>query len=134
MNRHHAAHSRCGPQTKWTAAYIRVSTDSGDTARQHTAVKQWSERNHVPIDKTYEDHGRRHEPEKRPEFQALIKDIEAKKIGRVVINAQDRLGFASVFQWYHYLYLFQRSNAQLIQAIDGKNPPAKTPRPSSPPG
>ncbi len=121
MSRHHAAHSRCGPQAKWTAAYIRVSTDSGDTARQHTAVRQWSERNHVPIDKTYEDHGRRHEPEKRPEFQALIKDIEAKKIGRVVIDAQDRLGFASVFQWYHYLYLFQRSNAQLIQAIDGKN-------------
>jgi DNA invertase Pin-like site-specific DNA recombinase len=103
-----------------TVAYVRVSTDQQDTARQHTSIKQWSERHNVVIDEFYLDHGRRHEADKRPDFQRLIKNVESGQVSRIIIDAQDRLGFQGPFEWYHYLWVLQSHNCKLISAVDDR--------------
>ncbi|APW63505.1 recombinase family protein [Paludisphaera borealis] len=103
-----------------SVAYVRVSTDAQDTARQYTSVRKWAEDNRITLAKIYEDTGRRHQADDRPQFQAMIAEVQAGRIQRIVIDAQDRLGFQRVFEWYHYLFIITGKGCVLVQAVDGK--------------
>jgi DNA invertase Pin-like site-specific DNA recombinase len=103
-----------------TVAYIRVSTDAQETDRQITAINTWSRQHSIPIDEFIEDTGRRHEAKHRKGFQDLLKRCHAGEIGLVVIEQQDRLGFADGPEFYHYVHLLRESDTELVTAIDGK--------------
>ena len=100
---------------------MRVSDEIQDTARQHTSIREWASRHGLAITKTYDDEGgRRHKAESRPGFQALLKAVESGSVDWIVVDHQDRLGFKGPFEWYHFLYTFQKNRVELWQSTDSK--------------
>jgi DNA invertase Pin-like site-specific DNA recombinase len=103
-----------------TVAYIRVSTDAQETDRQVSAVNAWSRQHSIPIDEFIEDTGRRHEAKHRKGFQDLLRRCHAGEIGLVVIEQQDRLGYADGPEFFHYVHLLRESDTALVAAVDNK--------------
>lgn len=73
-----------------TAIYVRVSSKSQDQRSQAAELKKWSECN-APDAKWYRDTATGTKME-RPGMDRLLADINAGKIGRVVVWRLDRLG------------------------------------------
>jgi len=73
-----------------TAIYVRVSSASQDTRSQDAELKRWAESQDVEI-RWYRDKATGTKME-RPAMDRLLADIEASKIGRVVVWRLDRLG------------------------------------------
>lgn len=103
------------------ASYCRVSDEDQDVTRQRTAISEWLKSQKLSVLHAFEDQGgRRHKSESRPGFQALLKAVEARQIDWIVIDHQDRLGFKGPFEWYSFLYTFQKNRVELWQAQDNK--------------
>jgi DNA invertase Pin-like site-specific DNA recombinase len=95
-------HQPDGPTGSRGAAYVRVSDEDQDTARQHTSIREWAARHLLAITKQFADEGgRRHKAESRPGFQSLLKAVESGSLDWIVVDHQDRLGFKGPFEWYH---------------------------------
>ncbi len=76
--------------------YIRVSTDrqakEGDSLEeQESELRKFCEYRHFQIHKVFVERGKSGGNTNRPEYQKLVKDIEAKKINAVVVKKLDRL-------------------------------------------
>lgn len=80
--------------TKFMAAYLRVSTDSQDTNAQQNALCGWLEAQHVNLDDVvrYEDVGYSGSLPaiKRPAFAKLVEDIKTGKVTKVVLFEASR--------------------------------------------
>ena len=104
---------------KATAAYVRVSSDKQDTARQETRIRATG----LPISRWFRDNiGRnpRDLPHKRPAFQEMLQAVEGGLLGKIVVDRQDRFGVANAFQWgSKFIDLIRGHGATLVDA-DGK--------------
>src|SRR5262245_36778971 len=74
---------------KTIAIYVRVSSKSQDTRSQRADLEKWAERQDGIAWYTDKASGTKME---RPAMDRLLADIEAGKIGKVVIWRLDRLG------------------------------------------
>ncbi len=78
---------------KATAAYLRVSGDKQDTARQERRVEATG----LPIAFWFRDNvgkNPRDQAHKRIAFQEMLRAVEADLIGKIVVDRQDRFGVA----------------------------------------
>ena len=75
---------------KTTAIYLRVSSRSQDLRSQESDLKRWAESQDAEV-RWYRDKTTGTKME-RPGMDRLLADVEAGKIGRVVVWRLDRLG------------------------------------------
>jgi len=104
--------------TRATAAYVRVSRDSQETKRQEDRIRAAK----IPIVHWFRDDvgkNPRDLPLKRPEFQRMLKAVEAGLIDKIIVDRQDRFGVANAHQWGKYISLLKENGTALIDA-DGK--------------
>ncbi len=101
-----------------TAAYIRVSSDKQETARQERRIKAsgftiafWF--------RDAEGKNPRDQPDKRPDFQRLLKAVQAGLLDKIVVDRQDRFGVADAYQWGKFISLLREHGTALVDA-DGK--------------
>lgn len=75
---------------RWTAVYLRVSSARQDTASQEPDLKRWAEGQAGPV-RWYRDKftGKTMD---RPGWGQLVRDVEAGRVGAVVVWRLDRLG------------------------------------------
>lgn len=102
-----------------TAAYIRVSSDKQDVARQRDSITQWSVRSGKTIDLWFEDtHGRnpRDQADKRKGFQKLLKAVVSGIVRCVVIDAQDRFGTRDAYEWGKFVTILRDNGCSLYDA------------------
>lgn len=83
-------------ETVVVGVYLRVSTDrqanEGDSLEeQENELRKYCDYRNFRIHKLYIERGKSGGNTNRPEYQALIKDIEARKINAVVVKKLDRL-------------------------------------------
>lgn len=83
-------------ETVVVGVYLRVSTDrqanEGDSLEeQENELRKYCDYRNFRIHKLYIERGKSGGNTNRPEYQALIKDIEAKKINALVVKKLDRL-------------------------------------------
>lgn len=101
-----------------TAAYVRVSSDKQDTARQEKRIKATG----LPIAFWFRDaigKNPRDLPHKRPEFQRMLKAVEAGLIDKIVVDRQDRFGARDAHQLGAFFTLLKDNRTVLVDA-DGK--------------
>jgi DNA invertase Pin-like site-specific DNA recombinase len=103
------------------AAYVRVSTDDQDTARQHASINAFLARHGVQIAAQYwfEDIGLPRDFDRvRPAFQQLLKRAEAGVIQWIVIDSLDRFGTKSAKRLFRYLGELEDAGCRLYDADD----------------
>jgi DNA invertase Pin-like site-specific DNA recombinase len=101
------------------AAYVRVSHDEQDPARQYTALRTFEKRHGVTIapQHWYKDEGwSRDTAEIRPDFQRMLRAAEAGEIKWVVVSERDRFGTKDSDELGHYRYLFRKWGCKLYDA------------------
>ncbi len=101
-----------------TAAYVRVSSDKQDTARQVKRIEATG----LPITFWFRDETGKNPRDlahKRPAFQEMLKSVQAGLISRIIVDRQDRFGVADAYQWGKFISLLREHRATLEDA-DGK--------------
>ena len=101
------------------AAYIRVSSDKQDTARQEEAVKIAARRLDLGIDVWFKDsEGRnpRDLPHKRKEFQRMMAAVEAGRLSLIIVDSQDRFGTRDAHQFGSFVTKLRDNNCSLFDA------------------
>jgi len=101
-----------------TAAYVRVSSDKQDTARQVKRIEAIG----FPITFWFRDETGKNPRDlahKRPAFQDMLKTVQAGLIGRIVVDRQDRFGVKDAYQWGKFMDLLREHGATLVDA-DGR--------------
>ena len=104
---------------KATAAYLRVSGDKQDTARQERRVEATG----LPIAFWFRDNvgkNPRDQAHKRIAFQEMLRAVEADLIGKIVVDRQDRFGVADAYEWGKFITLLREHGTVLVDA-DGKD-------------
>lgn len=76
--------------TKRVVRYVRCSTSSQDTKRQLQSTEDFAHRNGFQYAETYQETGRRHEADKRLEYQRLLAACRQGEIDAIVIDRADR--------------------------------------------
>jgi DNA invertase Pin-like site-specific DNA recombinase len=102
------------------AAYVRVSDDQQDTARQYAAIEAFQKRQGVTVPQSmwFEDEGwARDTASKRPDFQRLLKLAEAGKVKWIVVAERDRFGTTDADEFVHYRYLLRQWGCRLYDAM-----------------
>lgn len=102
--------------------YIRVSTDrqanEGDSLEeQEKELKKYCEFRGFQIHAVYIERGKSGGNTNRPEYQNLLKDIEAKKINAVVVKKIDRLS-RSLLDFEAFMKLCQEKDVEFISIKD----------------
>jgi DNA invertase Pin-like site-specific DNA recombinase len=98
------------------AAYLRVSTDEQDTERQYAAIRSFEARHGVAIARTFwfKDEGwARDQADRRPDFQRLMKLVEAGRVQWIVVDRLDRFGMKSAKQLFAYLLRLEEAGCKL---------------------
>jgi len=101
-----------------TAAYVRVSSDKQDTARQVNRIEATG----LPITFWFRDETGKNPRDlahKRPAFQDMLKAVQAGLISRIIVDRQDRFGVKDAYQWGKFISLLRDHGATLEDA-DGK--------------
>ena len=101
-----------------TAAYVRVSRDSQETARQEKRISATG----IPIAFWFRDavgKNPRDLPHKRAEFQRMLKAVEAGLIDKIIVDKQDRFGARDAHQLGAFFTLLKDNHTTLVDA-DGK--------------
>jgi site-specific DNA recombinase len=98
--------------------YIRVSTDrqvrEGDSLEeQENELKRFCEFRNFHIHQIYIEKGKSGGNTNRPEYQKLIKDIEAQKVNAVVVKKLDRLS-RSLLDFENLMTVMQTNNVEFI--------------------
>jgi len=98
--------------------YIRVSTGrqakEGDSLEeQESELKKFCDYRGFKIHKIYIEKGKSGGSTNRPEYQALLKDVEVKKINAVVVKKIDRLS-RSLLDFEAFMKLLQDNNIEFI--------------------
>jgi site-specific DNA recombinase len=106
------------------AAYIRVSSDKQDVARQRESIEHWSQTTNTPIDQWFEDsEGKnpRDQAHKRQGFQKLFRAVEAGLVSSIIVDRQDRFGARDAHQWGAFLTRLRDNGCTLVEASTGKD-------------
>jgi DNA invertase Pin-like site-specific DNA recombinase len=102
------------------AAYIRVSSDKQDTARQEEAVRSAARRHFdCGIDHWFKDaEGRnpRDLPHKRRDFQRMMAAVEAGRLSCIIVDSQDRFGTRDAHQFGAFITKLRDNNCSLFDA------------------
>jgi site-specific DNA recombinase len=98
--------------------YIRVSTDrqvrEGDSLEeQENELKKFCEFRGFHIHQLYIEKGKSGGSTNRPEYQKLIKDIEAKKVNAVIVKKLDRLS-RSLLDFENLMTVMQTNDVEFI--------------------
>jgi DNA invertase Pin-like site-specific DNA recombinase len=100
---------------RFTAAYVRVSSDKQDTARQEAsinasglAVRHWF--------RDLEGKNPRDLPNKRAAFQEMLRAVEAGMVETIVVDRQDRFGVKDAYQWGRFIDVLREHGTRLIDA------------------
>ena len=114
------------------AAYLRQSITKDDPQaeavekdllRQRIAVDNWAKANKTTISHYYIDaNAKRSEAEdigKRPEFNRMLADAKAGKIGTIIISEQSRFGTADTHDFIAYIKTLRDLGVTLIEARSG---------------
>jgi DNA invertase Pin-like site-specific DNA recombinase len=82
------------PKSKRVGIYVRVSSDAQSTDLQRHELSAWAERAGHCVVKVYEDQGISGAKgrDKRPAFDALLKDAVRREIDMIAVWSSDRLG------------------------------------------
>ena len=107
------------PTGKRGVAYLRVSRDQQETARQRSAIRRWESQQGVEIQSWFEDTGSRDLAAKRPDFQRLLRAIEAGLIDWVVVDSQDRFGTKDAHEWGKFNSLLNDHGCELWSVAQG---------------
>src|SRR5581483_4913836 len=103
------------------AVYVRISEDDQKADRQRKSTSEWIGRHGLDDGAVtvYEDLGwKRHQADKRPEFQRMLRDADDGRIKWIVCDALDRFGTKNKNQLLAYLYRLQEAGCQLYTAND----------------
>ena len=109
------------------AIYARVSTHEQTTENQITELEALAAQRGLTIIRSYEDKGYSGKTDKRPEFQAMMKDALAGRFNVLLCWHIDRLG-RSLVDVVNNVQTIQASNVELIlqqQSIDTTTPVGK---------
>lgn len=109
------------------AIYARVSTNEQTTDNQITELQALAAQRSLTIFKTYEDIGYSGKNDKRPQFQAMLKDAIAGRYNVLLACHIDRLG-RSLVDVVNNVQTIQAANVELIlhqQSIDTTTPVGK---------
>lgn len=104
------------------AAYIRVSTDQQDTARQFSGIESFEKRHRVTIPairRFVDEAWARDKADQRPEFQRLIKTVERGEIRWIIVDKLDRFGTKDAHQLIAYIYRLREAGCKLYD-VSGK--------------
>ncbi|MFC1771512.1 recombinase family protein [Candidatus Margulisiibacteriota bacterium] len=98
--------------------YLRVSTDrqvrEGDSLEeQENELKKFCEFRGFHIHQIYIEKGKSGGNTNRPEYQKLIKDVEAKKIDAVIVKKLDRLS-RSLLDFENLMTIMQKNEVEFI--------------------
>jgi len=93
-------------------AYLRCSTDAQDTLRQREAI----ERSGIKIDHWFEDHESRDKAHKRPDFQRLLKAVQAGEVDTIVVAALDRFGVKDAYEMGKFFSILRDHDCRLLDA------------------
>jgi DNA invertase Pin-like site-specific DNA recombinase len=108
------------PNGERGGAYVRVSDDSQDAARQRSQIETWLSTHGLPSIQWYVDEGgSRHKAERRPEFLRLMADVEEGKLDWVVVDSQDRFGTKHAYEHGHYLNRLISQGCELWSVAQG---------------
>lgn len=102
-----------------TAAYLRVSSDKQDVARQRDSTNRCAERLGRTITLRFEDSiGRnpRDLPHKRKGFQAMLQAVEAGLVDCIIVDSQDRFGTRDAYQYGRFIDLLREHGCKLLDA------------------
>ena len=95
-----------------TVAYLRCSTDEQDTLRQREAIQ----RSGLKIDQWLEDHESRDQAHKRPDFQRLLRGVQAGQVKTVVVQALDRFGVRDAWELGKFFSILKDHECRLLDA------------------
>jgi DNA invertase Pin-like site-specific DNA recombinase len=95
-----------------TVAYLRCSTDQQDTLRQREAI----ERCGVKIHQWLEDHESRDRADKRPDFQRLLRAVQAGQVDTIVVQTLDRFGVKDAYEMGKFFSILRDHDCRLVDA------------------
>jgi DNA invertase Pin-like site-specific DNA recombinase len=95
-----------------TVAYLRCSTDQQDTLRQREAI----ERCGIEIHQWLEDHESRDRADKRPDFQRLLRAVQAGQVDTIVVQALDRFGVKDAYEMGKFFSILRDHDCRLLDA------------------
>jgi DNA invertase Pin-like site-specific DNA recombinase len=100
-------------EIKCAALYVRVSTGEQTTLNQEIFLKEYCERNHIEIYKTYKDEGISGSKTTRPDLDVMLQDMRQGYFNTIIVWKLDRLG-RSVQHLLQLLEEFNNKNIRLI--------------------
>src|ERR1043166_9559016 len=119
------AHTHNGLQLSGTgAAYIRVSKEIQDEARQRESIDRWLARHQLSIkpEHVYVDlDWKRREAAIRPAFNQMLALVDAGRIKWIVVDDSDRFGAEDKFALVSYLHRLRQAGCKLV-TVGGKEP------------
>src|SRR4051812_13144904 len=107
------------PTGRRGAAYVRVSRNQQETARQREDISRWLAQHGLTVGHFYEDTGSRDLAAKRADFQELLRAVEAGMWDWIVIQAQDRFGTKDAHEWGKFLTLLTENGCELWSVTQG---------------
>ena len=99
------------------AIYARQSVDRKDSISIENQIDFCKHELKGGQGKEYVDRGFSGKNTERPEFQALVRDIEQGKISRVIVYKLDRIS-RSIIDFANMMELFQRYNVEFVSATE----------------
>jgi DNA invertase Pin-like site-specific DNA recombinase len=105
------------------AAYLRVSCDTQDVARQRDSIASWAAREGLAIDHWFEDSEGRNPRDlagKRVGFQLMLESVRAGMIRQIIVDSQDRFGTRDAYQFGEFLTLLRDNNCELWSVNQGE--------------
>jgi DNA invertase Pin-like site-specific DNA recombinase len=102
------------------AAYLRVSGDRQELARQLNALAHFEQRHGVtvPPARRFEDHMPRDLSAQRPDFQRMLKAVRAGTVKWIFIDSIERFGFADEWELADLLGQLRKAGCRLLDARD----------------
>jgi DNA invertase Pin-like site-specific DNA recombinase len=111
---HHNGNGLCLEGTG--AAYVRVSDDAQDTERQHESIHAFEKRHGAAVAEGFRfvDQGwARDLAARRPEFQRMLKLVDAGRVRWVVVDKIDRFGFADEWELVELITRLHKAGCRL---------------------
>ena len=95
-----------------TVSYLRCSSDQQDTLRQREDIQ----RSGLKIDQWLEDHESRDQAHKRPDFQRLLRAVQAGQIETIVVQSLDRFGVKDAYEMGKFFSILRDHDCRLLDA------------------
>jgi len=94
-----------------TVGYLRCSGDEQDTLRQREDIERA-----FKIDQWFEDHESRDLAHKRPDFQRLLKAVQAGQVHTIVVQSLDRFGVKDAYEMGKFFSILRDHDCRLLDA------------------